>query len=98
DEPEDRYPVFVEILPSWRGAGMAKPDLASLLDQASRSRNSSRCKTCLFVAELPPQDAATLEEAFADPEISTSVIVRALAGYGFSVSVSALYRHRRECR
>ena len=77
---------------------MAKPDLAGLLQQAASSGNGSRCKTCLFVADLPPDDAAALEEAFSDPEFSTAMIVRALAGYGFSVSVSALYRHRRECR
>jgi hypothetical protein len=80
------------------GEGMAKPDLARLLNQAAQSRNANRCKTCNFVADLPAEDSATLEAAFSDPEISTSVIVRALGAYGFSVSVSALYRHRRECR
>lgn len=77
---------------------MAKADLRSLLEQAVSSKNVSRCKTCAFVGELAPEDASTLEEAFSDPDLSTSVIVRALAGYGYSVSVSALARHRKECR
>ena len=77
---------------------MAKPDLAGLLRQAANSGNGSRCKTCAFVAELSADDSAALEEAFSNPDFSTAMIVRALAGYGYSVSISALYRHRRECR
>jgi hypothetical protein len=88
----------VGVVQGWIGEGMAKPDLRSLLQQAASSRNVTRCRTCHFVAALPADDASTLEEAFSDPEVSTSMIVRALAGYGYTVSVSALARHRKECR
>lgn len=77
---------------------MAKADLAGLLAQARESVNRLRCTTCKFLAEADPADAEVLSAAFSDPEMSSAVIARALNGYGVSVSLSAVSRHRRECR
>lgn len=77
---------------------MAQPELARLLAQAQESKNRLRCTTCKVLAEAPPEDAAILSEALSDPEMSSPVIARALAGYGVTVSPSAVARHRRECR
>lgn len=77
---------------------MAKADLAALLAQAQESKNVLRCTTCKFLASADPEDAAVLSQALSDPDVSNAVIARALNAYGVSVSLSAVSRHRRECR
>jgi hypothetical protein len=61
-------------------------------------RSGVKCRTCAFTESLSPDDRVMLEEYFADPGVTSSMIVRALKAFGFSVSLSALSRHRRECR
>jgi len=66
--------------------------------QAGRLRKGPPCAISLICAELAEEDAASLQEAFADAEIPAAVIYRVLTGNGFSVSTNTVQRHRRgEC-
>jgi hypothetical protein len=52
----------------------------------------------VIVDSLDGDDSLVLAEAFANPDISSQMIVNVLKQAGFSVSRSALSRHRRDCR
>ena len=70
--------------------------LRLLFDASSRSTHL--CKTCAIVESLEGDDRVALLEAFSNVDFSSQMIVNVLKQAGFSVSRSALSRHRRECR
>jgi hypothetical protein len=69
-----------------------------LFDTAPSRINGQRCKTCAIVDSFSGDDRVALVEAIGNPEMSSQVIVNVLKQAGVIVSVSALSRHRRDCR
>lgn len=72
--------------------------LRDLFAAAPARSGGNVCKTCVIVDSLDGDDSLVLAEAFANPDISSQMIVNVLKQAGFSVSRSALSRHRRDCR
>lgn len=76
---------------------MAKIQLSDLLSEAAQATRVVKCTTCKLIAELEPDDSAALIAAVRSDDVSAGVIAKALSNYGYSVSPSAVSRHRREC-
>jgi hypothetical protein len=57
------------------------------------------CTVCTLVANLSPEDAKALQEAFDDFGFTSAAIARALKAEGHDISPNTVVRHRkRECR
>ncbi len=61
-------------------------------------QGGTRCLTCRIIASLEGDDQVVLLEWLGDPSKSGNMIRKGLGAYGYSVSVTAISRHRRECR
>ena len=79
------------------GAGVAEHALRSFLESAKPTRPGVRCRMCQFEETLSGDDLAALHEYLAS-DVSSRVISDALSAYGLKISLSAVSRHRRECR
>lgn len=61
-------------------------------------RKGPDCRVCVIVRLLDKDDAVALNEAMADPKMTTSAITRALKAEGHEVSQTSVGRHRKgEC-
>lgn len=76
---------------------MAKVPLRSILDSTPRKTGGSGCKTCTLLDSLDADDKNALLE-YLESDVATRVIVEALSAFGVRLSISAVSRHRRECR
>lgn len=72
--------------------------LRKVLDSVERPRVGHKCLTCRILRELQGDDRVVLEEWLGDLSKSASMIKAGLGQYGYSISTTALSRHRRECR
>lgn len=72
--------------------------LRKIFDTVERPHVGIKCRTCTILEELQGDDRVVLEEWIADLSKSASMIKTGLAAYGYTVSTTALSRHRRECR
>ena len=72
--------------------------LRKILDSVERPRVGLRCRTCSILEQLQGDDRVVLEEWLGDLSKSASMIKAGLGQYGYTVSTTALSRHRRECR
>jgi hypothetical protein len=72
--------------------------LRALFDASLLQKSGQKCKSCSIVESLDADDRLVLEEAFSNPDMSTQMILNVLKQAGFFLSLSALARHRRECR
>lgn len=62
-------------------------------------RKGPECRLCVVIRKLAGPDAQALNDAMADPSITTASIFRALKREGFDVSQNITARHRRgECQ
>lgn len=71
----------------------------ALADRLAAEKNPARdvrCSVCKILAELPPDDAAALREALADPTFTHTAIMRALEAEGHHLKdQQPISRHRR---
>jgi len=74
---------------------MAKLSLEATLQSLEEVRTGFPCKTCVIIRGLDKDDRETLVGWIDNPDMKTSMIVRALASYGIRVSASSVSRHRR---
>lgn len=71
----------------------------ALADRLAEQKNPARevkCSVCRILMELPPDDAAALREALADPTFTHTAIMRALEAEGHHLKDhQPISRHRR---
>lgn len=72
--------------------------LRKIFDSVERPRVGHKCLTCTILGELQGDDRVVLEEWLGDLSKSASMIKTGLGNYGYTISTTALSRHRRECR
>jgi len=72
--------------------------LRSKFESVPLRLDGQQCKTCAIVDSFEGDDRVVLLEALGNPMMSSQVIVNVLRDSGSLISVSALSRHRRECR
>jgi hypothetical protein len=71
-----------------------------LLDEL-RAETTDRSRACAmrrWITDRPDSDQTDLEQAFADPTIGTSTILKVLKRHGFAHGWNSVDRHRKgEC-
>lgn len=73
--------------------------LADALKAEIDKGHAKRCSICTMIDRMTPADAKALTEAFADRNLSTSAIARALQAEGYDATANNVGRHRRgDCR
>ena len=70
----------------------------SEFDAADKESPQTRCSIRRALDTLPPERAASLTTALADPKYTHTVIARTVAGWGIRLTANPISRHRRhEC-
>lgn len=72
---------------------------ADSIAAVSPTRRGSVCFVCSIVEKMVPADRLAFDEANANRNITSPMIVKALRSEGFTVNVGSVSRHRRkECQ
>lgn len=62
-------------------------------------RIGGRCRTCVLLEELPPEEMQALEVALTDERISNAGLAKILRAEGYPLAETTIRRHRRgECK
>lgn len=77
----------------------AKGETMSFADEvkAENRGTGQRCRTCLLLEQMKPEDAAEINSVLADRNVPTEPIVRALNNRGIDIGSSAIRKHRLRC-
>ena len=68
--------------------------LRDRFDEALANKRVKSCPTAQFLATLPAEDRAALEEALGNPDLSTLRIHAVLRAEGHSVGRNSIHAHR----
>jgi hypothetical protein len=77
----------------------AKGETMSFADEvkAENRGTGQRCRTCLLLEQMKPEDATEINSVLADRNVPTEPIVRALNNRGIDIGSSAIRKHRLRC-
>lgn len=77
----------------------AKGETMSFADEvkAENRGTGQRCRTCMILEQLDPNEAAEIVAVLADKTVPTEPITRAMNNRGLDISGNAVRKHRLRC-
>jgi len=77
----------------------AKGETMSFADEvkAENRGTGQRCRTCVILEQLDPNEAAEIVAVLEDKTVPTEPIVRAMNNRGLDISSNAVRKHRLRC-
>jgi hypothetical protein len=65
--------------------------------KAENRGTGQRCRTCMILEQLDPNEAAEIAAVLADKTVPTEPITRAMNNRGLDISGNAVRKHRLRC-